>query len=49
MDYDDRFCPEGPAGNTTIVQQDEAEILNRTAIQPYSSVETAGYQESEAH
>lgn len=45
MDHD-KCCPTGPAGNTTIVNQDEQEILNRCAALP---ARTEGSQESDAH
>lgn len=46
-DYeDDRWCPKG-GGNTTLIQLDEGEILERTT--QARGVRTEGYQESEAH
>jgi hypothetical protein len=40
-------CPTGTGGNSTITNQDEQEILNRTMQMPKVRVE--GMQDSEAH
>jgi hypothetical protein len=43
----EKYCPTGPGGNTTLTNQDEQEILDRT-IQGFT-VETVGAQDAELH
>jgi hypothetical protein len=45
--HDDKCCPVGPGGNSTITNQDEAEILVRTTQGP--AVRAEGMQEPGRH
>lgn len=44
---DREHCPVGPGGDTTIVNQNEQEILDRTT--QGLAVETVGKQDGELH
>jgi hypothetical protein len=44
---DEKCCPEGPGGNHTLINQDEAEILVRTT--QGCSVRAEGMQEPGRH
>lgn len=43
----EEHCPKGPGGNSTITNQDERKILDRTSTS--LPVRTEGHQESEYH
>jgi hypothetical protein len=47
MAHDEECCPVGPGGDTTIVNQDEQMILDRTT--QACAVRTEGMQESGRH
>lgn len=44
---DERCCPKGNGGNSTVTNQDERQILERTATT--LPVRTEGTQEGQAH
>lgn len=44
---DERHCPKGNGGNSTITNQDERKILEKTATS--LPVRTEGAQEGQAH
>ncbi|MEW1547525.1 hypothetical protein [Streptomyces tsukubensis] len=44
---DEKHCPKGPGGNTTLVNNDEAEILERTT--QGIPMRAEGAQEGEFH
>lgn len=45
--HDEKCCPKGEGGNTTVVNQDEREILERTT--QGCSVRAEGMQEPGRH
>ena len=44
---DEKCCPVGPGGNTTLINQNEQEILDRTT--QGLAVEAVGCQDGELH
>lgn len=49
MADNDRICPEGPGGNTTLINNDEQMIHDRTETAALARVRADGPQEQDFH